>query len=48
MDTFWSENLKGTEHSENLGADGSNIRTDLGKIGWEGVNWIRLPQDSDP
>jgi len=24
-----------------------NIRTDIKKTGWEGVNWIYLAQDSD-
>jgi hypothetical protein len=44
---FWSENMKGREHSE----DGrprrrweENIRMDLRKIGWEGVNRIHLSQ----
>jgi hypothetical protein len=24
-----------------------NIRMDLSEIGWEGVDWIHLPQDTD-
>jgi hypothetical protein len=26
---------------------GRNIRIDLREIGWEGVDWIHLPQDMD-
>jgi hypothetical protein len=36
---FWLENLKGTDHSEDLGVDG--------KIGWEGVDWMHLGQGKD-
>jgi hypothetical protein len=25
----------------------NNIKTDLGEIGWVGMNWICLPQDRD-
>jgi hypothetical protein len=25
-----------------------NIKTDLGEIGWVGVEWIHLAQDRDP
>jgi hypothetical protein len=24
-----------------------NTKMDLGEIGWEGVDWINLPQDTD-
>jgi hypothetical protein len=26
---------------------GDNIRRDVREIGWEGVEWIHLPQDMD-
>jgi hypothetical protein len=43
---FWSENLKGRDHAEDLGVDGRiNIRMDLREIGWEGVDWMHLDQD---
>jgi hypothetical protein len=38
--TFFLENLKGRDHSENLDKD--DVRMDLREIGWEGVNWIHL------
>jgi len=37
---LWSRNLKGRDHSEDLGIDGRII-------GWEGVDWIHLAQDGD-
>jgi hypothetical protein len=40
---FWSENLKGKHHLEDLGIDGK--RMDLVEIGWEGVDWIHPAQD---
>jgi hypothetical protein len=43
---FWSENLNGRDHSEDLGVDGKII-LDIGEIGWEGVVWVHLPQDTD-
>jgi hypothetical protein len=39
------ENLKGRDHSEELGVDGGNIRLGLKERGWEGVDWIHLAQD---
>jgi hypothetical protein len=33
--------------SEDVGANGGNIRMDLSKMGWEGVDWIYLTQDRD-
>jgi hypothetical protein len=43
---FWSENLKGRNHSEDLGVDGmSNIRTNLREIMREGVARMQLVQD---
>jgi len=40
---FWSENLKGRDHSKGLGVDGRiNTIMDLREIGWESVHWIRL------
>jgi len=44
---FLLENLKRRNHSEDLGIDGDNIRMDLRKMGWEGVDWIHLAQDRD-
>jgi hypothetical protein len=41
---FWSEILRGREHSEDLGIDG---KMDLNKTGWEGMDWIHLYQDKD-
>jgi len=41
---FWSENLKGIDHMEDLGIDG-NIRMNLMEKGWEGVDWMHLAQD---
>jgi hypothetical protein len=37
---FWSENLKGSDHSEDLGVD-------IWETGWEGVDWTHLAQDRD-
>jgi hypothetical protein len=31
---LFSENLKGRDHTEDLGVDGDNIRIDLRGIGW--------------
>jgi hypothetical protein len=42
---FWSEKLKGRNHSDDLGMNKENIIMDLREIGWEGVDWIRLDQD---
>jgi hypothetical protein len=45
---FWSENLKGRDHSEDKGVDWEdNIRMNLKKIWWEGVYWIHLARDRD-
>jgi hypothetical protein len=41
---FRSENLKGRDHSEDLGVD---AMTDLREIGWECVEWMHLAQDMD-
>jgi hypothetical protein len=42
---FWLESLKGGGHSEDLGEDRDNIKTDLREIGLEVVDWIHLAQD---
>jgi len=42
----WSKNLKGRDHSEDLGID-YNIRIDLREIEWEGVDCMHLAQDRD-
>jgi hypothetical protein len=43
---FWSENLKGSDHSEDLGVDGKIIlEWILGKLGgkmWTGCIWLRI------
>jgi hypothetical protein len=45
---FWLESRKRGDHSEHLGIDlGDNIKIDLKKMGFEGVNLIHLAQDSD-
>jgi hypothetical protein len=41
---FWSEKLKGGDHSEDLGVDGRIVLECILKvISWEGVHWIHLP-----
>jgi hypothetical protein len=43
---FWSENLKGRDHSDDLGVDGRiMLECILGEVGWVVVNWIHLAQD---
>jgi hypothetical protein len=43
---FWSDNLKGRRHSEDLGVDGEMIFEGiLGKQGgkvWTGIIWLRI------
>jgi len=43
---FWSENLKGRDHAEDLGVDGRIIlEWILGKYGgrvWTGLIWLRI------
>jgi hypothetical protein len=39
------ENVKGRDHSEDLGIVGGNIRMDLREIRWESVDWMHLAQD---
>jgi len=39
---FWLGNLKGWDHSEDLGIDWDNIKMDLSETGWECVNWFYL------
>jgi hypothetical protein len=40
---FCLENLKGRDHSEDIGVDGRIILE--GILGWEGVDWIHVVQD---
>jgi hypothetical protein len=41
----WLENLKGRDHSEEVGVDGNvNIRMDLRETAWEVVDWMHLAQ----
>jgi hypothetical protein len=43
---FWSENLNGSDHSEDLYVDGRiNTRNDIIEKGWEGMDCIHLTQD---
>jgi hypothetical protein len=45
---FWLENLKGRDKSEELRRRReNNIRMNLRKIGWEGVDRIHLDEDRD-
>jgi len=48
---FWSENLKGRNHSEDLGIDGKIILErilwkQIGKV-WTGFIWVRIGTYSD-
>jgi hypothetical protein len=38
---FWSENVKGKDHSEDI----TILAKDHRKTGWEGVDWMHLAQD---
>jgi hypothetical protein len=43
---FWSESLKGRDHSgRSRRRWEDNIRMDLRATGWEGVDWKQLAQD---
>jgi hypothetical protein len=45
MSKFWSENLKGRDHSEDLGIDGEILEWILWKWGvnmWTGCIWLRI------
>jgi len=43
---FWSENLEGRVHLEDLGIGGKVVlEWILWKMGWERVDWIHLAQD---
>jgi hypothetical protein len=44
---FWSEDLKGRDHWEDLGVNGKNIRMVHRERGWEGVDWMHVAQDRD-
>jgi hypothetical protein len=45
---FWSESLKGKDHSGDICIDrGDNVRMDHKEIVWKGVDWIHLAQDKD-
>jgi hypothetical protein len=45
--TFWFWNLKGRYHLEDLGVNERISEWILTKIGWEGVDWMHLAQNSD-
>jgi hypothetical protein len=43
---FWLGGPKGRDHWEDLGVGGKiTLKSHLGDIGIDGVNWIRLAQD---
>jgi hypothetical protein len=42
---FWSENLKGRDHSEALGVDGKISESILGKLGRK--VWMHVAQNMD-
>jgi len=47
---YLSKNLKGRDHSEDLGVEGRIIllvEWILGEVRWEGVDWTCLAQDRD-
>jgi hypothetical protein len=45
---LWLDDLKGKDHSEELGVNGwTIIRMDLTEIDWEGVDWMHLFEDRD-
>jgi hypothetical protein len=45
---FWSEKLKGRDHSEDLRRRWEdNIRMDLRETVWKVADWIHLAQDRD-
>jgi hypothetical protein len=44
---FWSEDLKGRDHSEDNRSWEDNIRMYLRETGWEDVDWIHLAHDKD-
>jgi hypothetical protein len=39
---FWSENLKGRDHSDDLRVDVGQYQKDLKEMDWEDSDWIRL------
>jgi hypothetical protein len=41
------ENLKGRDHSEDVGVDGRILRMNLKKIFWEDVDWKHVAQERD-
>jgi hypothetical protein len=44
---FWSENLKGKDHSEELGIAGKIGERIFRETGWEGMDWIHIAHDRD-
>jgi hypothetical protein len=44
---FWWGNLRERDHLGDLGLDKDNIRTDLQEVGYGGMEWIDLYQDTD-
>ena len=39
--------MKQRDRLEDLGVDVDNIKMDLKEVGWDGMPWIFLTQDSD-
>jgi hypothetical protein len=44
---FWSENINGRGHSEDLGVYGMIIFNELREAGWERVNQMHMARDGD-
>jgi hypothetical protein len=45
---FWSDNLKGGDHSEDLCVDGRiTFELILRETGWQVVDWTHLARDRD-
>jgi hypothetical protein len=44
---FWSGILKGRDHSDGLGVDGSIILRWILRIGYEDMDWVHVAQNKD-
>jgi hypothetical protein len=45
---FWSKNLKGRDHSEDLGVDGRILLEVFMEMVWEVVDWLHMTQSRGP